>query len=146
MTFSWLGFWRYFQWSLEFLYVWPMWLVTLALIANIGAAMIQKWPFHPDRWKRAYSLILGNLLFIPITVAIGVLGAIDPGQVARPEPNTLAVWASNCLFVAFFVLGVYWIYRMKELRWFASAVLLLQLWLLLGAGLIAGMSMSGDWL
>src|SRR5258705_3709597 len=136
MAFSWVGFWRYFQWSLEFLFVWPMWLLTLALIANLGTSLFQKWPFRQDRWMPEYWLLFVNFLFVPITVAIGVIGAIDPAEMPRPKPNLLAVWSSNGLFFASFVLGIYWMHRMKGLRWFALAVLLLQLWVLLGAGFI----------
>jgi hypothetical protein len=146
MTFSWIAFWHYFQWSLEFLFIWPMWLMTLAVVMNLGAALLLKWPFRHDRWKAVYWLLFVNFLFIPITVAIGIFGAIDPAQVPRARPNTLAVWANNGLFFAAFVLGIYWMYRMKGLRWFAVAILLLQLWILLGAGFITGMSLSGDWL
>src|ERR1700686_1707276 len=88
LPFSWGGFWKYFQWSLEFLYIWPMLLVSLALVANLGAALIHKWPFRPDRWKKEYWIAFVNLLFIPTTIAIGVVGAIDPARVPR-QPNTL---------------------------------------------------------
>lgn len=145
-SFSWTGFWRYLQWSLEFLFVWPLWLATLALVANLGAALIRKWPFRHDRWSKTYWLAFASLLFIPATIATGVLGAIDPGIVPRPKPSTLAVWMSNGLLAASFVSGMYWVYRMKGLRWFALAVALLQLWILLGAGFITGMALSGDWL
>jgi uncharacterized transporter YbjL len=73
--------------------------------------------------KAVYSLLFVNFLFIPITVAIGIFGAIDPAKVPHPGPNTLAVGANNGLFFASFVLGIYWMYRMKGLPWFAAAVL-----------------------
>ena len=146
VSFSWTGFSRYLKWSLEFLFVWPLWLVTIALAANFGAALIRKWPFRHDRWSQTYWLIFVSLLFIPATIAIGVLGTIDPSMVPRPKPSTLAVWMSNGLLAASLASGMYWVYRMKGLRWFALALTLLQLWILLGAGFITGMALSGDWL
>ena len=146
VSFSWRGFWRFFQWSLEFLFVWPMWLVTLALATNLGAALVRTWPFCHERWKNGYWLVFLTLLFIPIRIAIAVVGAVDPNMVPRPKPSALAAWANNGLDVAFLLLGIYWIYRMKGLRWFAVAVMLMQLWLLSGAAFIAAMALSGDWL
>lgn len=146
MSSSWMAFWEYFQWSLDFLVAWPFWLVTLALIANLGASLTLQWPFRRGRWKKEYWLVFTNYLFIPVLLAIGVIAALDPAMVPRPRPNTLAVWASNALFVVSFLLGIYWVYRMKELRWFAVAIALIQLWMLFGAGFIAGMAISGDWL
>ena len=146
LPFSWAGFWRYLQWNLEFLYAWPMLLVTLGLLANLGLALTHKSPFRHDRWKKEYWFAFLSLLFIPTTLAIGVVGTIDPGKVPRPKPDPFAVWSSNGLFVASVVLGIFWVYRMKGLRWFALAVALIQLWILMGASFIAGMALSGDWL
>lgn len=70
MHFSWLGFWTYSVWSLEFLYVWPMWLVTAAIFANLAIALAARWPFRADRWKNAYWLLFANFLFLPAMVAI----------------------------------------------------------------------------
>lgn len=146
MSFSWMALWKYFQWSLDFLIVWPFWLVTLALIANLGASLALQWPFRDGRWKKEYWLVFTSYIFIPVTLAIGVIAAVDPEMVPRPKPNTLAVWTSDGLFVAALLLGAYWVYRMKGLRWFALAIALIQLWVLFSAGFIAGMALSGDWL
>jgi hypothetical protein len=146
MTFSWTGFFHCLRWSGEFLVVWPLWLVTLALIANLVAALVTKWPFRQDRWKKSYWLVFTNLLFIPVTIAIGVAWELDTSIVPRPKPNPLAVWTSNGSFFVSIALGVYWAFRMKGLRWVAIAILLVTHWMLMGAGVIAGMSLSGDWL
>jgi hypothetical protein len=34
---------------------------------------------------------------------------------------------------------------MKELRWYAVSVAVLQLWFLVGANIIAGMALTGRW-
>jgi hypothetical protein len=146
MSFSWMLFWKYFQWSLEFLFVWPFWPATLALTANLGVALVRQWPFRQGRWKEAYWLVFMSYLAGPVTLAISVIGAVDPGRVPRPRPNTFAVWTSNGLFVASLLLGIYWACRMKGLRWLSVSISLIQLWILLGAGLFAGMALSGDWL
>ena len=145
-SFSWTGFWRLFRWSLDFLFVGPMWLLTLALVANLGAALIRTWHLRHRQWNKEYWLVFAGLLFVPLTIAIGVVGWIDPSVVPRPKPNAVAVWANNGLDIAFLLFGIYWIYRMKGLRWFAVAVMLMQLWLLFCAGFFAGMALSGDWL
>jgi hypothetical protein len=113
MSSSWMALWKYFQWSLDFLVAWPFWFVTLALSANLGASLTLQWPFRRGRWKKEYWLVFINYLFIPVLLAIGVIAALDPAMVPRPRPNTLAVWASNGLFVASLLLGIYWVYRRK---------------------------------
>jgi hypothetical protein len=144
--FRWEGFWWLFRQSLEGLHVWPLLLVTLAVVANLVAALVYRWPFHGERWKRQYWLAFLSLLFIPITIAIGEVGWIDPSMSPRPTPSALLVWTNNGLFIASVVLGIFWIYRMKGLRWFALAFALTQLWMLFWAGFIAGMALTGDWL
>lgn len=144
--FRWKGFWWLFRPSLEGLYAWPMLLVTVALVANLAVALIHRWPFDRERWQRQYWLVFLSLLFIPITIAVGEAGWIDPSVSPRPTPSTLLLWTNNGLFIASVVLGIFWVYRMKGLRWFALAVALIQLWMLFWAGFIAGMALTGDWL
>jgi hypothetical protein len=141
------SFWWLFRQSLEGLYVWPLCLVTLALVGNLVGALIYSRPFGRERWQRQYWLIFLSLIFIPITIAIGGIGGIDPSFLApRPKPSAPLVWTNNGLFVASVLLGIFWVYRMRGLRWFASAFALIQLWMLPWAGLIAGMALTGDWL
>jgi hypothetical protein len=144
--FSWNGFWWLLRQSLEFLYVWPLWLITLALVGNLVAALVHRWPFHHERWKNEYWLAFLGLLFIPTTIAVGVVGWIDPAMVPRPEPSATLIWTNNGLLLASVALGILWVYRMKGLRWFALALALIQLWILLAAGFTAGMALTGDWL
>jgi len=120
--------------------------VTLALAANLALALKHKWPFRDDRWKNEYWLAFVNLLFFPIIVAIGVVGAVNPSIVPRPKPSTALVWTDNGTVIVSVALCVFWVYRMKGLRWFAFAIELIQLWILMGAGFITGMALSGDWL
>ena len=143
---SWTGCWWLFRQSLGFLYVWPLLLVTLALVANLVAALMYKWPFHRDRWKKEYWLIFLSLLFIPATVVIADVGSLDPGAVPRPVPITPLAWTCNGLFIVSIALGILWVLRIKGLRWFALSVALIQLWMLMAVGFIAGMALSGDWL
>ena len=144
--FSWNGFWWLFRQGLQFLYVWPMSLVTLALGANVVASLVYKWPFHSQRWKKEYWLAFLSLLFIPATTVVGVVGWIDPGMVPQQKPSVALEWIDNGLSIAFIVLGVFWVYRMKGLRWFAVSFMLIQLWILLGVGFMTGMALSGVWL
>jgi hypothetical protein len=131
--FRWKGFWWLFRQSLEGLYVWPLLLATLALVANLAVALIHRWPFDGERWQRQYWLVFLSLLFIPITIAVGEVGWIDPSVSPRPTPSTLLLWTNNGLFIASVVLGIFWVYRMKGLRWFALAFALIQLWMLFWA-------------
>ncbi len=135
-----------FRQSLEGLYAWPLLLVTIVLVANFVFAIIHRWPFDRERWQRQYWFAFLSFLFIPITIIVGEVGWIDPSMSSRPTPNTLLLWTNNGLFIASVILGIFWVYRMKGLRWFALAFALIQLWMLFWAGFVAGMALTGDWL
>lgn len=142
----WRGFWWLFRQSLQGLYVWPLFLITLTVIANLLVALVHRWPFHRERWRRQYWLVFLSLLFIPITIAIGEVGWADSQMSPRVMPSMLLLWINNGLFIASVALGIFWVYRMKGLRWFAFAFALIQLWVLILAGFIAGMALTGDWI
>jgi hypothetical protein len=144
--FSWRGFWWLFRQTFEFVHVGRLLSLTLVLAANLLVALIHDRPFHAERWKREYWLVFLSLFFIPATIAIGTVGWIDPALVPRPEPSALLVWTNNGLFIVSILLGIFWVYRMKGLRWFALAFALVQLWILFFAGFVAGMAITGDWL
>jgi hypothetical protein len=113
--FRWSGFWWLLLQSFEGLYfAWPSMLVTLTLVANLAFALMYSWPLLRERWKREYWLSLLSLLFIPITIALGDVGWIDPSRSPRPTPITPLLWTNNGLFVASMLLGIFWVYRMKS--------------------------------
>jgi hypothetical protein len=114
--------------------------------SNLVIALLRRWPFDHEKWKREYWLAFLTLLFIPTTIAIGEVGWIDPSMSPRPTPSTFLVWANNGMFIASSILGIFWVCRMKGLRWFAFAYAVIQLWMLFWAGFIAGMALTGDWL
>lgn len=83
--------------------------VTLALAANLILAVVHKWPFNRDRWKKEYWFAFTSLLFVPITIAVADVGAVDPSPVSRPQPNELLIWTNNGIFIASALLGIFWI-------------------------------------
>ena len=147
VPFFWTTFFVYLKWSLEGLYALPKTLlITLILSGNLAASLILKWPFRHDRWKKDYWLVLANFLSIPATLASAVLWRVEPDPAHRGNPHMSAVWTVNGISIAAVVLGTYFVYRMKNVRWFAASITLLALWMLFWAGFIAGMALSGDWL
>ncbi len=136
-------FWWLFEESLQFLFAWPMLLVTVMLLANLCAATIFSRSFRSKSWKGEYWLTLLSLLFIRVTSAIGTAGR-GPGWLTRPKPNEMLMWANHGLDGISVALCFFWVDRMKGLRWFALSFSLVQLWILLGAGLMTGMALTGD--
>jgi hypothetical protein len=134
----------YSYWSLGFPFSWPLWLVTAALVANLGLALMRMWPVRRDRWRMKYWLVLFNFLFFPATVAIAVVGTV-PIDVPQRK-NLPALWTTEGMFYVAVLIGIYWIYRMKGLRWFALSIFLIQLWTLLFASFVASMALTGTWL
>lgn len=144
--FSWHGFSSLFRQSLTGLYAWPPLLVTLALAGNLVAATTFSRPFQNEKWRQEYWLVFLSLLFIPATIAIGNVGWIDPAVRPRPAPSALLLSVNNAMLIASILLGIFWVYRMNRLRWFALALTLAQLWVLGWANLAAGMALTGNWL
>jgi hypothetical protein len=146
MTHFWLTFWTYLHWSIEFLYEPPFAYITVLLGLNFIASVTRQRPFKKPAWRQTSSIVVVQFLFFPASLAVAVLGLVDWQQPHFPGPNYWGLRAEDLFDLGSLSLGVYWVWKMKGLRWFASSVVLLQLWLLAGAGFIAGMSLTGTWL
>jgi hypothetical protein len=146
MTHFWVGFWTYLRWSLEFLYEPPFVYATLLLVSNFIASIIRQSPFRKPISKQTYFIVVLQFLFFPATLAVAVLGRVDWQQPHVPGPNYWGLRAEDLCDLGSLILGIYWVWRMKGLRWFALSLVILQLWLLQAAGFIAAMSLTGTWL
>lgn len=78
-------------------------------------------------------------------VAIGVLFPVA-GSWPHSQENATGKRLLDSLFYLSLATGAFWFWRMKGLRWLSASLLLLQQVILVGAGFVAGMSVSGDWL
>lgn len=142
----WPVFFLYLKYSFEGLHASPkMLFVTLILLGNLAASVVLKWPFRSSRWKKEYWLVFTNFLSIPAILAIAVIWAVDTSHVPR-GPHIPVAWTVNGIFIISILFGIYSIYRMKNVRWLASSLVLIALWVLLWAGFIATMALSGDWI
>jgi hypothetical protein len=95
----------------------------------------------------AWALLVGidaTALF-PCIISVGVL---YPSATSwpNPKPNGIGDLWLNVLFCGSVGMGAFWIYKMKGLRLFAASVVVLLQVILIRAGFIAGMSVSGEWL
>jgi hypothetical protein len=138
-----LTLWTYLRWSLEFLYAPPFAYVTLVISLSFIASVVRQRPFHATNWKQNYSLVMLQFLFFPSTLIVASIGAVP---LPRLSPNYWGLRALDVFAIGSLVVGAYWTWRMKGLRWFAVSLTLLQLWVLAGAQFIGGMALSGDWL
>ena len=142
-------FWETFQrfsiWSLEFLTLPPVTIVAIACWTSLVSACVWQRPLSKGKWHPSYWLILTQLLYFPVTVTIGVW---FPASGAGPhrELNVVGQRALDATFYLSLMTACFWVYRLKGLRWFAASAIACQQLLILGAGFIAGMSVTGDWL
>lgn len=136
---------RLFLWSLEFLALPPVMLLVAICIISVVSAFVRQQPFRTGVWRSSYWLIFTQLLFFPAIIAVGVL---LPAVSSWPHPkeNAIGNRVLDALFYLSIVTGALWIYRMKGLRWLSASLVALQQVILVGAGFVAGMSVSGDWL
>src|SRR5581483_5215920 len=140
------NFQRLFLWSLEFLGVPQVFLIAIICLTGVVVAVLRQQPFQRQLWQASYWLIFTQMLFFPAMVAIGVL--FPAVNTVRPhlEGNVVGSRLLDALFYLSLVMGAFWVWRMRGLRWLAASLVVLQEVLLIGAGLVAGMSVSGDWL
>jgi hypothetical protein len=136
---------RLFLWSIEFLGVPPALLITSICVVGVVVAFVRQQPIRTGLWRTWHWLIFTQLLFFPAMVAIGVLFPAPNGP-PHSQGNTIGEWSLDGLFYLSLATSALWWWRMKGLRWVAASLLVLQQVLLAGAGLVAGMSVSGDWL
>ena len=122
-------------------------IIFLLLIIGLFVSLVWRKPSWHALWKPYYSLVFTQLLFYPAIIAIGVLYrvAYNPTH-PPPKVNPFGDLTMDALFGLSLVSGVFWICRMKGLRWFTLCLVLLQQILLFGALFVAGMSITGDWL
>lgn len=132
-------------WSVQILGVPPVLLMTGASIVSVVAAFLRQQPFRARLWRTSHWLIFTQLLFFPAIIAVGVL---FPAASSWPHPqeNVAGERLLDSLFYVSLATSAFWLWRMKGLRWLSGSLLVLQQVILIGAGFVAGMSVSGEWL
>jgi hypothetical protein len=134
-----------FLWSIQFLGVPPVMLIAAFCIVGMVVAFARRQPFRTRLWRPWYWLIFTQLLFFPATVAVGVLFPAVSGW-PHPKENVIGHRLLDWLFYFSLVTSAFWVWRMRGLRWLSASLLVLQQLILVGAGFVAGMSVSGEWL
>ena len=122
-------------------------LIFIVLVIVLFVSLAWQRPLDRKVWKRYYSLVFGQMFFYPAIIAIGVLyRASSSPTLHLAKVNPFVDSTLDVLFGLSLVSGLFWICRMRGLRWVAFCLVLLQQVLLFGAFFIAGMSVTGDWL
>lgn len=121
-------------------YFWP---VTLALLAAVVMAAIFNFPFVRLRFRRRHLLV-----FLPLSVSLLILawGSVmchDDQKSLAPDWPLYAIYG---LLIAQFLTGIGVVCALKGYRWFSAAVVLLEQWVSVVFAIVAGMSVTGDWL
>jgi hypothetical protein len=134
-----------FLWSVNLLALRPFLLLAVVCLVNTILAFLVQRPFRSGVWRSSYWLIFTQFLFFPALLAVGAGFPAVTGS-ARLQENQLGRYLLDALFLLSLLTGALWLYRMKGLRWLSASLLVLQQVFVIGAGFIAGMSVSGDWL
>ena len=119
----------------------------LVLCLGLIISAIWQKPFHRKLWRPHYWLVLTQFVFVPVLCVIAVLYRVAPDP-TKPltKENPVADWSINVLGLLSLLSIFLWVYRMKGIRWVALCVLAIQQVFVFGAMLVAGISISGDWL
>lgn len=139
---------RFSAWAFEAVILLPPLSGTFLLSAmSLVWAGFRQHPFKSGHWRPGYWLVTTHSLFFISAIVVAVLGANPITNPTFPHPPIPA--AQHCLEIV--TLGslascCFWIWRMKELRWFATSLMLVAEVVTYGALFIAGMAVSGAWL
>jgi hypothetical protein len=138
---------QYARWALEFMTIPPFcFAFALSAFSFVWAGQKQR-PFQTHLWKSHHWLALTHMLFFAAAIAVGLLWATpatNPNFSHHAERSgTLWLDAVTCGSLAS---CVFWIWRMKGFRWYATSLMALAELITLGAIAVAGMSVTGDWL
>jgi|SRR4051812_29849425 hypothetical protein len=141
---------NYFGWllsqSLEGFFFAPFLLVIAPLFCGTAlAGYMQRAKVSKSRGALS-GLVLVQIIAYLLVILIGTLGknSADPSLKAPVFPA-----ADHSLTVLFWLtvaISLYFVWRLKEVRWTAALLSLLLLCILQFAFFVAGMSISGDWL
>jgi hypothetical protein len=96
--------------------------------SSLAMALVQQRPLKSPNWHGYYWLTLTQLLFFPAIVSVSVSGPLS---------------RAGILLCVALVVGAFWIYWMKGLRWFAFSLIAVQYVPLLGAFFVAVTSVTG---
>jgi hypothetical protein len=141
----WQQFGVYSEWSLEALALPHLLALSIFCVLILVIECVRQKPLSNKQWHAYYWLVLTQLLFFPAIVAVGVLfpaAGTGPNSQANATGNVLL----DVLLYGSLLTGAFWVYRMKELRWLAASIVVLQQIVLVCAGFISTMSVTGDWL
>ncbi len=132
--------WLTFQ-ALDFmLYLWP---ITFILLLFIGIACIYNFPFTPSQSRRRYLLVFSPLLLSLLMLIWGtVMAAHQPHRTVPSWPSYVVL----SLFLLHIPLSILIVRRMEEIRFFGVSVLSFEIWLGFFCNMMAGMSVSNQWL
>jgi hypothetical protein len=138
------AFWRYSSWALGFPVEGPFrWILFAILIGLIATAIASFRSSSAPRLPKSYYLLPVVLpAGFPLTIAIAIFFAAP----SRESPHRVGSLLLNGLELVALLFGIYCVYRARGLRGFSAALVVAELWILIAAGFIAGMSVSGDWL
>jgi len=117
-------------------YYWP---VTVSLIAAVAVAGF----CNRSRFQRWHLLIFAPLFVTFLIVVWGSIMKHDDSQGLASSWPGLVIYA---LLVIQLLTSIGVVFAMKGHRWFATFVVLLELWIGLACAFVSGMSVTGDWL
>jgi len=102
------------------------WPVTLCFGIFFVITTLMNDPFGQSRVGARKAWLLAPLIFPLAILAVGVCFAAPAGEFRGDF--VWQSWTVYLLFLLHVVTGVWFIYRLRGLRWFASSVILIQLW------------------
>jgi hypothetical protein len=141
-------FWRDFQWLFAqglVLFRWPVF-GWAGLIVACGLLVLFLWqkPHRKGLWKQSYWLVFTQLLFYPAIIAVGVyLQQQPPYYLPQPKIAATGTLIIKGLVYTSLALSLFWVFKMKGLRWYAFCFLAFLQFLLYGAWFVAECSMTG---
>jgi hypothetical protein len=113
----WARFQTQFAWGLYFWRIPPLLIVAIICLAGVAICLFRPSYVHAS-WRRSYWLVLTQLLFYPLAIAIGAVFQVNiqPPSSEPLQPNRLGEHLLDALTIASLIAGAFWVYYMKGLR------------------------------
>lgn len=142
MEYFWFNFSRLTKWGIEFLWTEPFYFVSGILLLNLIISLYLSKPWIQARWKPWYYNMLLVFLCFPALAFIGALGWVNNRV---DEVNIVSQSAVTIINLSSFLLGIFFVYKMRGLRWLSISILLVNQWFLVGINWVTTMAITGVW-
>ena len=127
------------------IFSWPLMLLFVGVMMGTSYSFTRRTPYA-ELWKRHYWLVFTHLLFFVFAIALGTGRPYREYPGVTHQKDELGLFLLNAIWYGSLISCAFWIWRMRGMRWPAACLMLAMEAVVGGSLLVAGMSITGDWI